>query len=114
MEKKFDKEFESCPACGSKDRFFESMGKEVVERGLARPNWRYCLDSKEGVAVDPTREATIPIGSEMPSWGYQSDVCLDCGNIYVIRLNRDGAKKSIQQAGPQVPGMPRINNPLLS
>lgn len=95
MDKDFHREFNKCPCCGSEDRFLEQLGNELKDRGLAREEWQFHLDIKQGVAVDPTKEAAIPIGSEIPGYGLITDVCMDCGCIYAIDLTRMDAKKSI-------------------
>jgi len=95
MDKDFHKTFTKCPCCGSENRFFEQLGNTLKERGLAREEWNFHLDVKQGVVVDQTKEATIPIGSEIPSYGIITDICMDCGCIYASDLTRNDAKKSI-------------------
>ena len=119
MDKDFHRTFTKCPACGSEDRFFEQLGNTLKERGLAREEWNFHMDVKQGVVVDPTKEAAIPIGSEVPGYGIITDACMDCGCVYAIDLTRNDVKKSIAPA-QQVPpnraqrrrdtrGMPPIN-----
>ena len=98
MEKDFHREFTKCPCCGSEDRFLEQLGNEMKERGLAREEWHMCLDVKEGPVVDQTKEAAIPIGSEVPGYGYMTDICMDCGCIYATALKRIDVKKGIAPA----------------
>lgn len=93
MDKDFTRQFTKCPCCGSENRFFEQLGNELKERGLAREEWNFHLDVKEGVVVDRSSEAAIPIGSEVPSYGMMTDVCMDCGCMYAIDLTRMSVKK---------------------
>ncbi len=95
MEKDFSRQFDTCPSCGSKDRFLEQLGNELKERGLAREEWNMHMDVKQGVVLDQTKEATIPVGAELPGYGFMTDICMDCGCIYAVDIRRIEAKKSI-------------------
>lgn len=95
MDKDFHKTFTKCPCCGSEDRFLEQLGSELKARGLAREEWNFHLDVKQGVVVDPTKTAAIPIGSEVPGYGYITDICMNCGCIYAIDIIRRDVKKTI-------------------
>ena len=95
MEKDFNKQFTKCPQCNSEDRFFEQLSNEMKERGLARPEFTMCLDSKKGVVLDPAKQNAIPIGSEVPGYAFKTDICMDCGCIYAIDITRSDAKKAI-------------------
>lgn len=132
MEKNFSKEYQ-CPVCALKawiikamkltvplpddTPFFGELAQELKDRGIARPEWVFCLDVKQGVAVDPAKEQSIPIGSEMPAYYYETDACMECGCIYAKKLVRGSAKKGIQPA-PQKPlpkmDIPGLNDPRFS
>ena len=98
MDKDFHRTFTKCPCCGSEGRFLEQLGNELKARGLAREEWNFRLDVKRGVVLDQTKEASIPIGSEIPGYGIMTDVCMDCDCIYAIDLARSDAKKTIAPA----------------
>ena len=100
MDKDFHRTFTKCPCCGSEDRFLEQLGNELKARGLAREDWNFHLDVKQGVVVDKNREAAIPIGSELPGYGIMTDICMDCGCIYAIDLERRVAEKTIDPNMP--------------
>lgn len=102
MDKDFHREFTKCPCCGSEERFLEQLGDELKARGLAREDWNFHLDVRTGVVADPTKEAAIPIGSEVPGYGLKTDICMDCGCVYAIDILRSDAKKSVipQQMAP--------------
>ena len=95
MDKDFHRTFTKCPCCGSEDRFLEQLGIELKDRGLARDEWNFHMDIRQGVVVDPTKEAAIPIGSEVPGYGFMTDICMDCGCLYAIDITRSDVKKSI-------------------
>ena len=93
MDKNFTRQFTKCPCCGSEDRFLEQLGNEMKERGLAREDWNFHLDVKQGVVVDPTKADAIPIGSEVPGFGLITDICMDCGCVYAVDITRSDIKK---------------------
>lgn len=95
MDKNFHKEFKKCPCCESGNRFLEQLGDELKERGLAREDWSFHLDVRNGVVLDQTKEASIPIGSEIPGYGIMTDICMNCGCVYAVDIARIDAKKSI-------------------
>lgn len=100
MEKDFHRTFTKCPCCGGENRFFEQMADEMKERGLARPEWHFRYDMRDGIVVDPQKVASIPIGSEVPQYGFATDICIDCGCIYAIDIVRTNSKKPAPLAVP--------------
>jgi len=118
MDKDFHRTFTKCPVCklreelaeilgkpelklgSGEDRFLEQLGDELKERGLARAEWHFHLDVKQGVVLDQQKAATIPIGSEVPGYGLMTDICMDCGCIYAVDLTRNDAKASIAPVPP--------------
>ena len=93
MDKEFNRVFDKCPCCGSENRFCEQLANELKERGLAREEWAFTYDDRRGTVVDPTKEPTMPIGTEVPTFLILSDVCMDCGCIYATKLVRGDRKK---------------------
>ena len=114
MENNFAKDFTQCPNCGSEQRFFEELGKEIKARGLASENWKQVYDVQQGVVMDKTKDSLIPIGSEVPAFLVTTDICLDCGMVYAIRLERHSAKKGVGIPGNVGRMPPGANNPRLS
>jgi hypothetical protein len=96
VEKDFKKEFKSCPCCGSERRFMEELGREVSNRGLARTGWRLCSSVINGVASDPERIDFLPVGTSLPSFHVETDICMDCGAVYAISISR--AEATLQLA----------------
>jgi len=120
MNKDFAKDFNQCPACGSKERFFEQLAQELKDRGIAKAQFNFSYDLKKGVVIDQTTVARIPIGSELPGYEFQTDICMECGCIYATRLRRIQAKRTLEppqkpmpQQKPHIMGLP-MNNPRFS
>ncbi|KKM02249.1 hypothetical protein LCGC14_1786370 [marine sediment metagenome] len=98
MKKDFKKDFNECPVCKSKDRFFEQLGKELRDRKIARPEWTFCYEAKNGVVSDPTKVASLLVGSKLPAFVIKTDVCMECGTMYAIHLSRGEATVGVTQA----------------
>ena len=126
--KDFVKEFDKCPACGSKERFFEDIVKELKDRGLLDLKIA-CFDFQlqQGFPLPPQKMAILPFGSEIPHFKRMWDTCCSCGLDYAIHLEKVIVKKSIDLAPSQTPpnraerrrmekqGIPPfLNNPRLS
>ncbi len=110
-----NKTFLDCPNCGSTSRFLQTLGDKVRERGITRPEWSMFFDVREGVVSDQTRDAMIPIGSEMPTFLIYTDICLDCGTIYAVHIEEGTAKKGVRpQQIPPGPLSPGTNDPRFS
>lgn len=103
MDKDLHRQFAKCPCCGSEDRFLEQLGNELKERGLAREEWNFHMDVRQGHVVDPNKEDAIPIGSEVPGYGFKTDICMDCGCVYAIDIKRSDVKKTIAPVPPLPP-----------
>ena len=103
MEHEFEKKFDKCPCCGSGARFFEQMADEMKERKLAREEWNFHLDMKDGLIIDQKRAGAIPVGAEVPQYGFATDICLDCGCVYATDLIRSNSKKPAAIATPMPP-----------
>lgn len=91
--KKFLLIIDKCPACGSKERFFESIAKELKAEGKAPENWNAALDAKRGIVSEPQRFQIAAMGTIFPSYYFETDICMGCGNIYVTKLERGEGKK---------------------
>ena len=120
------KDFEKCPACGSGDQFFGAIVKQLKEEGKVNPDWNFYLDMKQGVVMEPQQAQLLPIGAEMPGYYFATDICANCGNIYVVKLARASVKKAMAAAPLILPNRadrrrmeregppPGYRNPLLS
>lgn len=92
--------FEKCPACGSKKRFFESMAKELGERGICRPGFNMTYDTRSNICVDPETVGKIPIGSRLTQYKVFTDICEDCGCVYAVLLEKNEVKRSAPPLPP--------------
>ena len=112
MDKHFHREFKQCPCCGGEERFFEQLCNELKAKGWAREEFHFHLDMSRGVVLDKTKEATIPIGSEVPGYGIMTDICMNCGCLYATDLMRNDVKKSVDVSNKIPPrqggGLPRM------
>ena len=103
-------EFSQCPNCGSNRRYADSLAGELKRDGFASPDFHYYLLINQGVVRDPTiLESAIPFGTTFPVIIVKSDVCMDCGTFYAVRLERDNAKKTLTLGNPP-PGKNRLTN----
>lgn len=91
MEKQFDR----CPNCGSKKRFLESLTEELKKQGYAREDWKMGYDFRQGVVIDQTKEAMIPLGAKLPTYRIFTDICMDCGTIYTTSIESGTVTKQI-------------------
>jgi len=123
--KEFVKEFTKCPACGKNEPFFGKITDELKERGIVDKAFDFRLDAKSGAVMQPQKEASLPIGSEVPGFVFTTDICSNCGCIYVVKLQRTSLKKTLapvqlkpnraerrRMSPPNI--TPHMNNPLLS
>jgi len=107
----YSKEFK-CPVCELKawlivilkidepylpplEGFFEGIVKEMKESGMVKGDWAFSLDSKEGPVADDRLLGSLPIGSEIPGYGFVTDICPECGCIYTRMLRRRVMKKGL-------------------
>ena len=97
------KTFEKCPACGSEERLIEGIGKELKAKGLIDLNWNPCMQAIAGVVLKQEDWSALPIGVEVPGYVCETDVCIDCGLIYVVKLERKSVKKPSQILIPGAP-----------
>jgi len=113
MDKNFQATFDQCPNCGSDQRFCEQLGQELKDRGLARPDWTFNYDVRNGVVMDGKyTQIHILSGATLPGFTIATDICMDCGTLYAVRLNRlEGEMKPMPRQGPI---MPPISNPRFS
>jgi len=114
MDKNFHKEFTKCPNCGSGQRFCEQLGQELKDRGLARPGWTFSYDVRSGMVIDANFTQTrMFAGATLPGFAIAIDICMDCGTLYAVRLNRlDGKVKPMPKQGHPI--VPPTNNPRFS
>ena len=85
-------EFNQCPNCGSERRFAKSIADELIEKGLMGKDLNWGLHLIGGPIYDQRKIPTMLVGvSTAPVALASVDVCLDCGTIYAIRLEKGEA-----------------------
>ena len=99
------KRFEVCPVCGSGKRFAETLAQMAKDRGLARDNWRFFFDRKQGVVLDNNKSVLIPIGAKAPTFDLTLDVCVDCGTVYAISLDTGETEIHMEKEHPRMPNL---------
>ena len=82
-------EFHRCPACGSNQSFAMSVAAEQQEKGLIRDSLGYSLDQMGGLIIDRQMVKAENVGTPIPVIRALVDVCLNCGNVYAVRLERE-------------------------
>ncbi|MFW6125491.1 MAG: hypothetical protein ACOC58_00135 [Chloroflexota bacterium] len=80
--------FDKCPSCGSTRRLAGDVADEEREKGRMDPELRYGLYEMGGPIVDPRKANEMLVGSMVPVVRAVVDVCLDCGMVYTITLER--------------------------
>lgn len=104
-------EFKKCPRCGSTARMMETLGKEMKEQGLIGEDLDVGLNEMGGPLVDPRKANQMLSMSTRPGHFAMRDVCLSCGEIYVVKITRKPVVLGVgvpPQAGglnPTGPGM---------
>ena len=107
MNKDFKQEYKQCPHCGSEERFFEQLGQELKDTGLARPEWNAAYSNQSGFIMDKTRVVILPVGISIPGFHIATDVCMKCGTIYATKLQRLEGQTELK---PLNPNQPRFGN----
>ncbi len=86
MDKNFTKSFSTCPCCGSSKRFFQELTEYAKSRKHITGGHSLHLHDITGTAVDKESSAHLLIGSTVPAFKAQTDICMDCGNVYATEL----------------------------
>ena len=81
-------EFQRCPACGSTEGFASSVANQEREKGLIRDSLECALDQMGGLIIDRVKSNEENSGRLVPGIRTLVDVCLNCGNIYAVRLEQ--------------------------
>jgi len=106
MDKNFNKTFDQCPVCGSKERFFENLLQTCKEKGYIAENAE-CFDFQllEGTTLSSQKLSTMPFGVEFPTFKHIHDTCCECGAVYATRLHTGTARKSLEipKGSPKFP-----------
>jgi hypothetical protein len=98
-------EFDKCPNCGSTKRYAESVADEQREKGLIGEGLKFGIYQVGGPIFDPRKVNKMLVGSKVPVILALLDVCLDCGALYAVRLERSEVPLRVVVAQPP-PGQP--------
>ena len=110
-------EFSKCPICKSENRYCESLGNQEKARGHMRKELTFAFQVIKGICLDQDMEAKLPMGTTLPSYHVTTDICSDCGTLYVIRIIEDQVRKQPnivlpgQQGGFKMPPFPGTSKP---
>ena len=110
-------EFKKCPNCGSTNRYCESLGNQEKARGHMGKELSFCFQVIEGICMDKGKEPTLPIGTTLPAYHVTTDICSDCGTLYVTQIVENQVIKQPnlilpgQQGGYKMPPFPGTSNP---
>jgi len=101
-------EFDKCPHCGSTRKFAEEVADEQREKGLMGKGLKVGIFQMAGPVADPSKISQMLVGTKVPIISALLDVCMDCGTLYAVRLERGEASLSAIMAQPrgQPPFMP--------
>ena len=97
MEKPDPITFDKCPACGSTRRIAGMEIQSQIDKGRANPNTQAWLFNHQSMIADMSRtHLQVPIILSF------YDVCVDCGTVYCIRVEKGMAtpKVNMPQQGP--------------
>lgn len=98
MEVNETKTFDKCPVCGSTERFFESLVKEMKEKGTASEGFTFSYHSAMGVVIDKATMDSLPYETELPAYALETDICMNCGVVYARKLVRLTATKKVNMS----------------
>lgn len=100
-------EFDKCPNCGSTSRLAGSVAEEQTEKGLMDKGLKYGIYEVGGPVLDPRKVNQMLVGTKVPTVTALLDVCLGCGTIYAVRLQRgEVSLKAMVAQPPPGPGQP--------
>lgn len=98
-------EYDKCPVCGSTRRFAEEVAQEQREKGLMGEGLKFGIYQMAGPILDPSKVNQMLVGTKIPTVSALVDVCLDCGCLYAVRLERGEVPLRAVVAQPS-PGQP--------
>jgi len=110
--------FKQCPSCGSTNRYCESLGNQEKASGHMRKELTFAFQVIEGICMDKGMDAKLPMGTTLPAYNVTTDICSDCGTIYVTKIIEGQVAKQPNivlpgQQGPyKMPPFPGGANPM--
>lgn len=83
-----------CPICGSTARVFGPALEELARKGQVKESGFYCL-KQEAIPLANPQTAILTVPVIVQYW----DVCKDCGQAYVCKIDRQQASMKYTQRG---------------
>lgn len=85
-----------CTNCGGSERAFDVAHKALEERGL-HGHMELCFRMREVIPLVDVKAAVLTAPVVVLYW----DHCVDCGQLYVFRIDtQDAPIQYVQQPGP--------------
>ena len=103
-EKNYTKTFDKCPGCGSTERYFEGIINELKDKNLLDKGVnQFDFQVQQGIPLPQQKIASLPFGSEIPTFNRVWDTCCNCGMVYSTHLAKSTTKKSLAPASLAIP-----------
>ena len=101
----FPVKFDQCPVCGSKRRIIEEEVAEAIKDGKLSEGSRVPAMMTQSIFYDPKRNMALLAKRQVPALIGFYDICLDCGNFYLVEMLRQMVvvAPQIQQQGSNQP-----------
>ena len=100
--------FESCPNCGSTERFGEIETQEEIKKGNLLKDSRTAIMLSKTMIFNPEDKRVLLFRKQVPVLVGVFDVCCSCGTLYCISMDK-GTAVIEPQLGKNVP--PGNNTP---
>jgi hypothetical protein len=98
-EKEMSTKIEKCPHCGGTKRLIADLVTKAKADKVVGENFNMFYDLRRGTILDKDRTGIIAIGSKIPSYVIGTDVCTDCGCVYVVEYAIGEAVVSLKEGG---------------
>lgn len=90
IEKEYPLKFEACPNCGSKSRVAEEVAADEVGNGRLKVGTRIAVLISKTLVFNPA-DTTIMAKREAPMLIGFYDVCVQCGTLYCVEMQKGSA-----------------------
>jgi hypothetical protein len=81
------------------------VADEQIEKGVMGKGLKYGIFQMGGPILDPRKVTQMLVGTKIPTASALLDVCMDCGTIYAVRLERGEVSLGAVVSQPP-PGQP--------
>ena len=80
--------FDQCPVCGSKERIVESEVNQEIEAGRLPKGTRMPATISQAGLFNPNDQQQLLARREVPILMGFYDVCVKCGTLYCVEMQR--------------------------